>query len=116
MVRKIIHIDEEACNGCGACAKAPATRGHRHGKRQGPPAAGRLLRRSGDCLPACPVNAITFVEREAVPYDQAAVLASAGGRQGRPVCTLPGGCPGSAARSLSRPARTAAPAPALAGE
>jgi NAD-dependent dihydropyrimidine dehydrogenase PreA subunit len=73
MIRKIIKIDEEKCNGCGLCAKAchEGAIGMVAGKA-------RLLRENycdglGDCLPACPVNAISFEEREAPAYDAAAV-------------------------------------------
>ena len=65
MIRRIIHIDEEKCNGCGACAAAchESAIGMVDGKA-------KLLRDDycdglGDCLPACPTGAITFVEREA---------------------------------------------------
>ncbi len=76
MVRRIIHIDSQACNGCGACAAAchEGAIGMVDGKA-------RLLREDycdglGDCLPTCPTGAITFVEREAPPYDEKAVLQS----------------------------------------
>lgn len=75
MVRKIIEIDQQRCNGCGLCAKAchEGAIGMVEGKAQ-------LLREDycdglGDCLPACPVDAIHFVEREAAAYDEKAVLA-----------------------------------------
>jgi len=73
MLRKIIHIDEDACTGCGLCVYAchEGAIGLVGGKA-------RLMRDDycdglGDCLPACPVDAITFVEREAAPYDAASV-------------------------------------------
>lgn len=76
MIRRIIQIDEEKCNGCGLCAKAchEGAIGMVNGKA-------RLLRENycdglGDCLPACPTGAITFVEREAPAYDAAAVEAA----------------------------------------
>lgn len=73
MLRKIIHIDEEKCNGCGLCAEAchEGAIGMVDGKA-------RLLRDDycdgmGDCLPACPADAISFTEREAAAYDAEAV-------------------------------------------
>ena len=76
MVRRIIEIDKEKCNGCGLCAKAchEGAIGMVGGKAA-------LLRDDycdglGDCLPACPTGAISFVEREAAAYDEAAVQAA----------------------------------------
>ena len=73
MIRRIIQIDQEKCNGCGACARAC-----HEGAIAMVEGKARLMREDycgglGDCLPACPTGAITFVEREAAAYDQAAV-------------------------------------------
>ena len=105
MIRKIIEIDEEKCNGCGACAAAchEGAIGMVNGKA-------KLLRDDycdglGDCLPACPTGAITFVEREAAAYDEAAVQAKKLGQ---------GGCPGQQMRQFTP--RDTEPAPRAASQ
>ena len=93
MIRKIIKIDEEKCNGCGACAKAC-----HEGAIDIIDGKAKLTREDycdgfGDCLPNCPTNAITFEEREAPAYNEAAVAAAKQQKENQYQHTFTG-CPG----------------------
>ena len=121
MIRRIIKIDEEKCNGCGLCADAC-----HEGAIDIVDGKAKLMRENycdglGDCLPACPVNAIRFEQREAPAYDEAAVLASKAAKQAATDATHGNassantstthntapvfhGCPGSRARVISHSA------------
>ena len=97
MIRKIIKIDEEKCNGCGACAAAC-----HEGAIEMVKGKAKLTREDycdglGDCLPACPTNAISFEEREAPAYNEAAVLAAK-----KAAAPLPCGCPGTNSKTIRR--------------
>ena len=105
MIRKIIHIDEEKCNGCGICASAC-----HEGAIEIVDGKAKLMREHfcdgfGDCLPGCPTGAITIEEREAPAYDEAAVHAAQQKKSENlsPVVNhaMPGfGCPGSRSMTL----------------
>ncbi|MBQ7887012.1 MAG: 4Fe-4S binding protein [Clostridia bacterium] len=110
MLRKIIRIDEEKCNGCGACASAC-----HEGAIEMVNGKAKLTRENycdglGDCLPACPTGAISFEMREAPAYDEAAVKAAQAKKaaEGKPHA----GCPGTMARAINRAPSAPCAAPA----
>lgn len=99
MIRRIIKIDEEKCNGCGACAVAC-----HEGAIEMIDGKAKLTREDycdglGNCLPACPTNAISFEEREAPAYDEMAVKKAQMQKKGM---TLPCGCPGTQSKAINR--------------
>lgn len=108
MIRRVIKIDEEKCNGCGLCASAchEGAIGMINGKAN-------LLRDDycdglGDCLPSCATGAITFEEREAEPYDEEAVKVNMEKRKMEQKSIevnknekISFGCPGSQSRVIS---------------
>ncbi len=103
MIRKIIKIDEEKCNGCGLCVKAC-----HEGAIELIDGKARLTREDycdglGDCLPACPVNAITFEVREAPAYDEAAVQKE---KDKKVSTALPCGCPGTNIKTMRAESRS----------
>ena len=114
MIRKLIHIDEDRCNGCGICASAchEGAIGIVDGKA-------KLLRDDycdgmGDCLPTCPTGAISFEEREAAAYDEAAVQENKKKKelQEKMKHMHEGGCPGSRVRMMQPAEEAEAPAAA----
>ncbi|KAJ50570.1 ferredoxin [Clostridium tetanomorphum] len=101
MIRKIIHIDEEKCNGCGLCAKAC-----HEGAIEMINGKAKLLSDEycdglGDCLPECPTGAIKMIEREAKDYNEELVQKKMMEIKSNDQ-PLPCGCPGTAAKLIQR--------------
>ena len=99
MLRKIIKIDDNKCNGCGACASAC-----HEGAIEMINGKAVLTREDycdglGDCLPACPVDAISFEEREAPAYNEEAVKKAQAEKKS---AKLPCGCPGTKTKAIRR--------------
>ena len=105
MLRKIIKIDEEKCNGCGACAAAC-----HEGAIEMVNGKAKLTREDycdglGDCLPACPTDAISFEEREAPAYDEEAVRQAKMKKHGvKQPCAGGFTCPGTRSKAIAREA------------
>ena len=105
MIRKIIRIDHERCNGCGACAKAC-----HEGAIEIINGKAELVREHfcdglGDCLPECPTGAISFEEREAPAYDEKAVKeAQEKAFVKNQAASKHMGCPGAKSMQIRRPA------------
>lgn len=99
MIRKIIKIDTEKCNGCGLCAKACHEGAIEMINNKAVLTREDYCDGLGDCLPACPVNAISFEEREASEYNEEAVKNAKLNKIGK---KLPCGCPGTQARAIKR--------------
>ncbi len=106
MVRQMIKIDEEKCNGCGKCVSAchESALAIIDGKA-------KLIRDDycdgmGDCLKnGCPTGALSFETREALPYDKEAVEANmkkAAEAKQTAGDAPQGGCPGSRIRQMNR--------------
>ncbi len=94
MIRKIINIDEQKCNGCGLCVNAC-----HEGAIEMVDGKAKLTREDycdglGDCLPTCPMNAISFIEKEAPAYNEQAVISNKN--------KLPCGCPGTKSKAIKR--------------
>ncbi len=113
IVRKILEIDEELCDGCGQCVTGCAEGALDIIDGKAKIISDNLCDGLGACIGECPTGALKIIEREADAFDEAAVerhLESQAG-EGRPVMPFPtGGCP-SAGMKMFAPRSAGEPAP-----
>ncbi len=111
--RKIVKIDEEKCNGCGACIIACAEGALKIIDGKARLVSERYCDGLGNCLD-CPQGAISIEERPAEAFDEAAVEEHLKVAEAEAEDKLPCGCPSATVTQFERPAAAPAPAPATA--
>lgn len=103
MIRKIVDINEEKCNGCGLCAEACHENAIELVEGKAKLISDEYCDGLGDCLPECPTGAITIIERESKAYDEELVIKRIEEikkiKEEKP---MPCGCPGTAAKKIKR--------------
>jgi ferredoxin len=105
MIRKIIEIDEEKCDGCGICVDACHEGAIQMINGKAKLVSDIYCDGLGDCVGECPQDAITIIEREAENYDEDAVqenMKRLSQVRGQTEIPIGGGCPGSAMRSFAQ--------------
>lgn len=103
MIRKIVDIDKEKCNGCGLCVHACHEGAIELVEGKAILISDEYCDGLGDCLPECPTGAIEIIERESAEYNEELVMKKMAERKkSLENDTLPCGCPGTAAKKIER--------------